>query len=132
GGRCPDGRRRLATARARRRERAEQHRDGERKTPHPHHRRHPTHRREIDMHRSAGSSGMVGPWPRQLVWVRRSRGTQTGVSSQAAKRSAAKRSYSKPSPHMPSDVSPELSFFDRFATKAAVFVSRAWFFAACL
>jgi low affinity Fe/Cu permease len=35
-------------------------------------------------------------------------------------------------PHMPSDVSPELSFFDRFATRAASFVSRAWFFAACL
>ena len=33
---------------------------------------------------------------------------------------------------MPSDVTPELSFFDRFATRAASFVSRAWFFAACL
>jgi low affinity Fe/Cu permease len=35
-------------------------------------------------------------------------------------------------PHMPSDVTPDLSFFDRFATRAAQFVSRAWFFAACL
>src|SRR2546430_2325547 len=29
------------------------------------------------------------------------------------------------SPHMPSDVTPQLSFFDRFATRAASFVSRA-------
>jgi len=36
------------------------------------------------------------------------------------------------SPHMPSDVTPQLSFFDRFATHAASFVSRAWFFAACV
>jgi low affinity Fe/Cu permease len=35
-------------------------------------------------------------------------------------------------PHMPSDVTPDLSFFDRFATRAASFVSRAWFFAACV
>lgn len=35
-------------------------------------------------------------------------------------------------PHMPSDVTPDLSFFDRFATRAASVVSRAWFFAACL
>jgi low affinity Fe/Cu permease len=35
-------------------------------------------------------------------------------------------------PHMPSDVTPDLSFFDRFATRAARFVSRAWFFAACV
>ncbi len=33
---------------------------------------------------------------------------------------------------MPSDVTPQLSFFDKFATHAAQFVSRAWFFAACL
>jgi low affinity Fe/Cu permease len=35
-------------------------------------------------------------------------------------------------PHMPSDVTPQLSFFDKFATHAAQFVSRAWFFAGCL
>jgi low affinity Fe/Cu permease len=35
-------------------------------------------------------------------------------------------------PHMPSDVTPQLSFFDRFATRAASFVSRAWFFTACV
>ncbi|OKI65580.1 low affinity iron permease family protein [Micromonospora sp. CB01531] len=38
----------------------------------------------------------------------------------------------RPAPHMPSDVTPQLSFFDKFATHAAQFVSRAWFFAACL
>ncbi|GAA1599820.1 MULTISPECIES: low affinity iron permease family protein [Kribbella] len=34
--------------------------------------------------------------------------------------------------HMPSDVSSRLSFFDRFATKASEFASRAWFFAMCV
>jgi low affinity Fe/Cu permease len=33
---------------------------------------------------------------------------------------------------MPSEVTPEISFFDRFATEANRFVSRAWFFALCL
>ena len=33
---------------------------------------------------------------------------------------------------MPSDVTPEVGFFDRFATKANVYASRAWFFAACV
>jgi low affinity Fe/Cu permease len=33
---------------------------------------------------------------------------------------------------MPSDVGSHLSFFDRFATKAAAFVSGAWFFAMCV
>lgn len=33
---------------------------------------------------------------------------------------------------MPSSVSGELSFFDRFATTAAKFASRAWFFALCV
>ena len=33
---------------------------------------------------------------------------------------------------MPSDVTARLSFFDNFATRAAQFVSRAWFFAGCL
>jgi low affinity Fe/Cu permease len=33
---------------------------------------------------------------------------------------------------MPSDVTRHPSFFDRFATHTAKFVSRAWFFAACL
>jgi len=34
--------------------------------------------------------------------------------------------------HMPSDVTPNLSLFDRFATAAAGFASRAWFFAFCV
>jgi low affinity Fe/Cu permease len=33
---------------------------------------------------------------------------------------------------MPSDVTRSLSFFDRFASTAARFVSRAWFFALCV
>ena len=32
----------------------------------------------------------------------------------------------------PSEVSPKLSLFDRFATGASEFVSRAWFFMACV
>jgi low affinity Fe/Cu permease len=43
----------------------------------------------------------------------------------------AARPTRKP-PHMPTDVTPDLSFFDRFATVSARFASRAWFFAACL
>jgi low affinity Fe/Cu permease len=35
-------------------------------------------------------------------------------------------------PKMPTDISGRLSVFDRFATIAAMFVSRAWFFAGCL
>ena len=33
---------------------------------------------------------------------------------------------------MPSDVSDNLSVFDRFATTASGFVSRAWFFVVCV
>jgi low affinity Fe/Cu permease len=33
---------------------------------------------------------------------------------------------------MPTDITPYLSFFDRFATLVNRFVSRAWFFAGCL
>ncbi len=33
---------------------------------------------------------------------------------------------------MPTDVTPRLSWFDRFATAAASYVSQAWFFALCL
>ena len=33
---------------------------------------------------------------------------------------------------MPSEVTSDLSFFDRFATRAAEFVSRAWFFMLCV
>ena len=34
--------------------------------------------------------------------------------------------------HMPSDVTPTLSWFDRFATAASHFSSRAWFFTFCV
>jgi low affinity Fe/Cu permease len=34
--------------------------------------------------------------------------------------------------HMPSDVTPQVSFFDRFAQKASGFFSKPWFFAMCL
>lgn len=33
---------------------------------------------------------------------------------------------------MPTEVSAELSWFDRFATAAALFASRAWFFSGCV
>jgi low affinity Fe/Cu permease len=36
------------------------------------------------------------------------------------------------SPLMPSDVTPGVSVFDRFASAAGKFVSRAWFFALCV
>jgi uncharacterized membrane protein len=37
-----------------------------------------------------------------------------------------------PEPHMPSDVTPDVSMFDRFANGAAEFFSRPWFFALCV
>ena len=36
------------------------------------------------------------------------------------------------SPEMPSDVDSKVGWFDRFATHASHFVSRAWFFAFCV
>lgn len=38
----------------------------------------------------------------------------------------------KHDPHMPSDVKPGLSPFERFASGAARFASRPWFFAGCV
>ncbi len=35
-------------------------------------------------------------------------------------------------PHMPSNVSPDVSVFDRFAATAARFFAKPWFFAICL
>jgi low affinity Fe/Cu permease len=35
-------------------------------------------------------------------------------------------------PHMPSDVSPDVSVFDRFAKAASRFFSKPWFFALCV
>src|SRR3954470_13597822 len=40
--------------------------------------------------------------------------------------------HDKKKPHMPSDVTPDLSPFDRFASAAARFASRAWFFSLCV
>jgi len=40
--------------------------------------------------------------------------------------------HGKKKPHMPSEVTPELSMFDRFASGAARFASRAWFFSLCV
>jgi uncharacterized membrane protein len=41
-------------------------------------------------------------------------------------------SSAMPSPHMPSDVTPEVGFFDRFAAAVSRFFSRPWFFAGCV
>ena len=38
----------------------------------------------------------------------------------------------KSPPHMPSDVTPDVSVFDRFAKVAAGFFSKPWFFAMCV
>jgi len=38
----------------------------------------------------------------------------------------------KTHPTMPSDVSPQLGFFDRLASNVAGFASRAWFFSLCI
>jgi low affinity Fe/Cu permease len=35
-------------------------------------------------------------------------------------------------PHMPSDVTPDVSVFDRFAQNASGFFSKPWFFAMCV
>ena len=41
-------------------------------------------------------------------------------------------STNRRAPHMPSDVTPDVSVFDRFAEGAARFFSRPWFFAMCV
>jgi low affinity Fe/Cu permease len=45
---------------------------------------------------------------------------------------ATPRSRSAAPPHMPSDVTAEVSVFDRFAKVAARFFSKPWFFALCV
>jgi Flp pilus assembly protein TadB len=45
---------------------------------------------------------------------------------------AHRRKAGQAKPKMPSDTKGHLSLFDRFATVAGTFVSRAWFFALCL
>jgi len=51
-----------------------------------------------------------------------------------ATKSASPTSKSAPQKHaqMPDDVSPHVGWFDKFATAASKFVSRAWFFAFCV
>ncbi|MEV0647383.1 low affinity iron permease family protein [Phytomonospora sp. NPDC050363] len=39
---------------------------------------------------------------------------------------------SSTTPHMPSDVSSKVSFFDRFAAQASTLFSQPWFFAFCV
>jgi Low affinity iron permease len=41
-------------------------------------------------------------------------------------------STATPAPHMPSDVSSDVSVFDRFAKAASRFFSKPWFFALCV
>jgi hypothetical protein len=53
-------------------------------------------------------------------------------STGSANRSAGRPSGRPDDPRMPSDVSERVSLFDRFATAASDFASRAWFFALCL
>lgn len=45
---------------------------------------------------------------------------------------SAKKPGSRAGKEMPSSVTPEVSWFDRFATAVSGFVSKAWFFAACV
>jgi hypothetical protein len=52
------------------------------------------------------------------------------TSTPAKTKSAGKKAH--PAPHMPSDVTPEVSVFDRFAKVAAGFFSKPWFFALCV
>jgi low affinity Fe/Cu permease len=58
---------------------------------------------------------------------------ENSSGSKAKSKSQSAKNPSKSSkPAMPSDVDSEVGWFDRFATAAAKFVSRAWFFAFCL
>jgi low affinity Fe/Cu permease len=50
----------------------------------------------------------------------------------APARARAKTKVARRLPHMPSDVTPEVSMFDRFAKVAAGFFSKPWFFALCV
>jgi hypothetical protein len=61
---------------------------------------------------------------------RRPEGDKRGMSTTAQHPDDAVGSH--PSGVMPSDVDGDLSGFDRFATVANAFVSRAWFFALCV
>lgn len=50
----------------------------------------------------------------------------------AGKASAAQKTSSHKPAQMPGDVDGRLGWFDKFATAASKFVSRAWFFAFCV
>jgi hypothetical protein len=52
------------------------------------------------------------------------------MTTTARSKSAANKA--SPTPHMPSDVTAEVSVFDRFAKVAAGFISKPWFFALCV
>jgi low affinity Fe/Cu permease len=47
-------------------------------------------------------------------------------------KSASKAPVAPHRPHMPSDVTPEVSVFDRFAGIASMLFSKPWFFAFCV
>jgi low affinity Fe/Cu permease len=54
------------------------------------------------------------------------------VTDQKARERREERERQRARTAMPHDITPNLSFFDRFATIVNRFVSRAWFFAMCL
>ena len=56
----------------------------------------------------------------------------TTVHAGPGKTDQPKHTGQKSDPTMPSEVSGDLGFFDRFATSVSHWASRAWFFAACV
>src|SRR5690348_8256267 len=56
----------------------------------------------------------------------------TTVHAEAETTGRRKHTGEKPDPTMPSEVSGDLGFFDKFATSVSHWTSRAWFFAACV
>lgn len=54
------------------------------------------------------------------------------MTTDSARRQEQLRRERQQDAAMPTDITPYLSFFDRFATVVNRFVSRAWFFAGCL
>lgn len=59
-------------------------------------------------------------------------GRRRGESISSPDEMIRRRSQLRAKAAMPTDVTPNLSFFDRFATTINRFVSRAWFFMFCL
>ena len=64
----------------------------------------------------------------RLIWVHA--GYLAAMTATANTGPATKKA--RPAPHMPSDVTSEVSVFDRFAKGAAGFISKPWFFALCV